>query len=357
MATERAGLWDRRGALRSMTAGALGLLLPTARSGARAESAPLQRGVQLGLFHEDALWSYAGLLGEIRELGTSHVGLTVAYYQEHAGSTEIYDHPRFTAPEATIERTLKEAHALGMKAMVFPIVRLDRPRSSSEWRGTLRPKDPGAWWQSYTRLLVRVARLCARAGAAQLSVGSELSTLDVAAERPAWQGLVGEVRREFRGLITYSGNWDHFDRVGIYDLLDLAGLCAYFPLTSWPSPKTPEVADLTAAWRKKRAELEAFAARVGRPMILTEVGYLSQRGCAHKPWDEGAKNPVDLEEQRRCYAAFADAWTGAEALRGAYFWNYYGWGGPSSIGYTPRGKPAAAEITRYFRAESTRPAR
>jgi hypothetical protein len=345
--------FDRRGALRAMGAALLGAAVPRAR----AEAAPLQRGVQLGLFHEDALWSYAGLLREIRELGTSHVGLTVAYYQEHAASTEIYEHPRFTAPEAALLRTIGEARALGMKVMVFPIVRLDRPRSSSEWRGTLRPADAAAWWRGYTQRLQRLARLCAKAGAEQLSVGSELSTLDGAAERPSWQALIGEVRREFRGLLTYSGNWDHFEKVGIYDLLDLAGLCAYFPLAAWPSVGTPEQPGLTAAWREKRAELEAFARRIGRPMILTEVGYLSQRGCAHKPWDEGATNPVDLEEQRRCYAAFADAWTGAEALRGAYFWNYYGWGGAASRGYTPRGKPAAAEIARYFRAESSRPAR
>jgi hypothetical protein len=325
---------------------------------------PLQRGVQLGLFHEDPLWSYAGLLRELRELGTSHVGLTVAYYQDHAGSTEIYEHPRFTAPDAALVRTIDEAHALGLKVMVFPIVRLLKPRSSSEWRGTLRPEDPPAWWQSYEQRLLRLGRLCQHAHVAQLSVGSELSTLDGAKERPRWQALIERTRATFRGLLTYSGNWDHFEQVGLYDLLDTAGLCAYFPLAEAPilslgmgTAPTPELPELVAAWRRKRTELEQFAARIGRPLVLTEVGYLSQRGCARKPWDEGAQNPVDLEEQRRCYAAFGEAWRGAMVLRGVYFWNYYGWGGSRSIGYTPRGKPAALEMARYFQSESARPAR
>jgi len=57
------------------------------------------------------------------------------------------------------------------------------------------------------------------------------------------------------------------------------------------------------------------------------------------------------------WQAFADAWAGSELLRGVYFWNYYGWGGRASIGYTPRHKPAAEEMERYFLREAARPAR
>ena len=34
----------------------------------------------------------------------------------------------------------------------------------------------------------------------------------------------------------------------------------------------------------------------------------------------------------------------ASPLDGVYIWNWYGYGGPASIGYTPRGKPAVDEI-------------
>jgi hypothetical protein len=37
-------------------------------------------------------------------------------------------------------------------------------------------------------------------------------------------------------------------------------------------------------------------------------------------------------------------------LAGLYVWNWYGWGGPGTVGYTPRGKPAAAEIKQLFEA-------
>jgi hypothetical protein len=326
------------------------------RSSPAAGLPPLQRGVALGLFSEDALWSYGELLREIRDLGASHVSLSVPYYQEHGGSTSIYSHPRFSPPDLALVRTLREAHALGLKVLLFPIVRLERPRSDKEWRGTLAPEGPAAWWRSYEALILNLAQLAARERVAVLSVGSELSTLDGPAELPNWQRLVAGVRRQFRGLLTYSGNWDHFQAVGLYPLLDLAGLCAYFPLAPAGYQPPVPVDELTAAWKKKRSELEQFSARIGKPLLLTEVGYLSQRGAAAWPWREGASEPVDLEDQRRCYQAFADAWSGAASLRGVYFWNYYGWGGRTSVGYTPRHKPAGQELERYFSQESARPA-
>lgn len=348
----------RRAFLGSALAGAA-TLAAAREAGAVPETPlpPLQRGVALGLFSEDELFSYRELLTEIRELGTTHVALTVAYYQDHGGSTEIYRHPRFSPPEAAVVRTIREVHALGMKVLLFPILRLLKPRKSSEWRGTLKPDDPPAWWRSYGGTLLDLATVAAREGVAALSVGSEFSTLDVERTRPSWQPLVQEVRKRYAGLLTYSGNWDHYSDVAIYDLVDLCGLCAYFPLADRGYKTPAAVAGLRAAWERKKAELLAFQRRIGRPLLLTEVGYLSQTGAAAWPWQEDASEPVDLEDQRRCYEAFVDTWTGVPELRGVYFWNYYGWGGRVSRGYTPRRKPASDEIIRYFAAESKRPAR
>ncbi|HNN95358.1 MAG TPA: hypothetical protein PKI03_23935 [Pseudomonadota bacterium] len=353
---------QRRALLRlglSATATSLASALPGRRCLAAANLAPppLQRGVALGLFCEDPMWSYRELLTEIRDLGATHVSLTVAYYQQHGGSTRIYSHPRFTAPDYAVIRTIREAHALGLQVLLFPILRLESPRSDREWRGTLSPEKPEVWWASYEALMLRLAQLAARERVEVLSIGSEQSTLDVAPLHARWARLVSTLQRHYHGLLTYSGNWDHYANVGLYDLVDLVGMCAYFPLASegYKPPAKPE--DLAAAWRKKRQELETFAQGLGKPLLLTEVGYLSQRGGAAWPWREGSAEPIDLEDQRRCYAAFAEAWAGSKTLRGVYFWNYYGWGGQISSGYTPRHKPASDEIIRYFISEEHRPAR
>ena len=315
---------------------------------APASAAPV-RGVALGLFAEDAGWSYRPLLDEIAAAGADQVELVVPWYQHDASSTAIVDHPRSTPPPTAIVAAIRGARAAGLAVTLFPIVRLSAPRGPDEWRGTLQPTDRAAWWRSYRARLVELARLAAQERVAVLSIGSELSTLDGAADRQAWAATVVEVRRVFRGALLYSGNWDHFRDVAVYDLVDLVGLCGYFALVEPGAPATLD--DLTRGWRDWRVELERFFGARGRPIVFTELGYRSIRGAAAAPWDEATPGIIDLDEQRRCYAAFRRVWRDAPADRfgGVYFWNWYGWGGPGSRGYTPRGKPALDELRAMFR--------
>ena len=310
-------------------------------------SAPPVRGVALGLYSEDPGYSYEPLLREIAGLGANTVELVINVYQHDGRSTELYPHTRFTATDESVTRTVAQARALGMRAVLFPIVRLESP-APGEWRGSLQPIDAAAWWRSYSRLLLRYATLARRAGAAGLCIGSELGTLDRAGQAGRWKQLAAAVRARFRGRLVYSANWDHFREVGLWDAVDVMGLSAYFELAPAGAGPAPDAA-LEARWRTLRAELEGFANARRKPLVFTEVGYLSQRGAAAWPWKEEAAEPVDLEEQLRCYRAFMRTWAGAPALEGVFFWNWYGWGGARSAGYTPRGKPAAEEISRWFR--------
>lgn len=306
------------------------------------------RGVALGLFSEDAGWSYRPLLDEIKATGADHVELVVPWYQRDAASTEIVDHPRYSPPPEAIVAAIRDAHAAGLRVLLFPIVRLSAPRTTDEWRGTLAPRDRGAWWRSYRARLVALARLAAREHVAALSVGSELSTLDGTADHDAWAAAVAEVRRVYHGALWYSGNWDHYRAVAVWDLVDVVGLCGYFALVE--PGAADSIDDVTRGWRDRRVELERWLLPLGRPLVFTELGYRSVRGVAAAPWDEGTHGVVDIEAQRRCYEAFRRVWKGAPPDRfgGVFFWNWYGWGGATSTGYTPRGKPALDELRAFF---------
>ena len=312
--------------------------------------ADADKGIALGLFAEDPGWSYRPLLDEIAATGADHVELVVAWYQDDVAAITVGEHPRFTVPEPALKRAIRDARAAGLGVLLFPIVRLTVQHRSDEWRGTLAPRDRAAWFASYGAKLTQLAQLAAEEKVTALSIGSELSSLDGAADHAAWVALVAEVRRRFSGRLTYSGNWDHFREVAIYDLVDRIGLCGYFPLAE-RGAAARTVDDLARTWRDLRAELERFAQKKQRPLLFTEIGYLSQQGSAAWPWDEGATQRLDLDEQRRCYAAFCQVWRDAPAdiLAGVYFWNWYGWGGANSRGYTPRGKPATDEIRRFFK--------
>jgi hypothetical protein len=308
---------------------------------------PPQRGIALGLYSEDPEWSYGFFFDEIKTTGASHVAIVVPWYMKDSRSSTIFEHPRFTVPMSTVERAIADARERGLEVFLFPILRVE-DQSDGGWRGSLSPRDVDAFFRNYTEYIVRFAHLAEALRVPLMSVGSELSTMDLHEQR--WRRIIAAVRQVYRGELTYSANWDHYREVRFWDVLDHAGVTGYFELADKHEtpPDDPDLAQLIEAWREHYMRLMRWQHRTGKPLILTEVGYLSQRGAAARPWNEGASEPIDLDLQRRCYEAFRKIWDDEPRLSGAYFWNWFGWGGPASSEYTPRGKPAAQEIAAWY---------
>src|SRR4051794_21336925 len=89
------------------SAAALARGLP-AKTPAQAAIPSWQRGIALGLFSEDAGFSYRPLLDEIRATGADHVELVVAWYLRDVHAGDLHDHPRYTPPPAAIERAIDD---------------------------------------------------------------------------------------------------------------------------------------------------------------------------------------------------------------------------------------------------------
>jgi hypothetical protein len=159
---------------------------------------------------------------------------------------------------------------------------------------------------------------------------------------PRWRPVVERVRGVFAGKLVYSANWDHYRQAALFDLVDEEGVTGYFNLREPSAPA--DDATLEAGWRRVRRQLEAWHAGRPHPFVFTELGYRSRAGATAAPWDEGPGGNPDPDEQRRGFAAFRRAWTGSAILDGVYIWNWYGYGGPATTSYTPRGKPAEAEV-------------
>ncbi len=362
---------DRRNALLALTGLCLAPLLaavsPTAHSlpasrqagdpsqAPSSETMPVpepadakQRGVALGLFAEDTSFSYAPLLNEIAALGATHVALIVPWYQTDGASTALKLHTRLSPTLEAIADAIRLARRAGLEVTLFPIVRLSEPRSPEEWRGTLAPAHRDAWFASYGELLADLASLGALTGASRLVVGSELSSLD--GDLPHWRPLLQRIRALFSGTLMYSANWDHYQQVRIYDLVDEIGVVAYFKLREKDGPS--DVAALTARWRSLRREIEFNLASYAKPFVFSELGYRSRTGATAAPWDEVKGGAPDVDEQARAFQAFRQAWTvrgqSPSRLAGLYLWNWYGYGGPESTGYTPRGKPAVDVVRQIL---------
>lgn len=308
-----------------------------------------QRGVALGLFGEPEAELDRGLT-EIRGLSASDVSLVVTWVQDDVSASEVRADSGYTPSDELLRRMIRRAHQRGLRVLLFPILRLVH-RTAAEWRGVIRPRDPAAWFASYAALTSRLARLAAEEHVEMLSIGSELASLE---PLPEWRRLIAEVRGFYSGRLLYSANWDRYDRVPFWDAVDLFGVSAYFTVTG------PEatVAAARRSWASVRAELTAFARRIGHPLVLTEVGYPSVRGAGAWPWNdflEGADGAEDGETQRRLYEAFALAWSDEPSLAGVYFWFWQGRGGTGDRSYSFRRKPAELVVRDWYRPADFRP--
>lgn len=321
---------------------ALGLHVPAFATSPAGGDPPPLRGVALGHLGNAGRLALTRRLNEIKALGATHVALAVSWSMRDVRRNTIARRAGRTPSDSELLWLMGQARSRGLRVMLFPIVEVER-RKPLEWRGTLQPDDWGRWWLAYQRFVLHYARLAARGRADLFSVGSELVSTE--RQRGRWAELIAAVRQVFVGPLLYSANWDHYAPVGHWDLVDVVGLTAYHQLTLRRDASERELAQ---RWRRLREELVAWARRLGRSIVFTEVGYPSVDGGAITPWDYTQPGAADLEEQRRAFAAFVSAWSSVAELAGVFVWDWYGDGGPGDRGYTPRGKPAQRVIEAWF---------
>jgi hypothetical protein len=211
-------------------------------------------------------------------------------------------------------------------------------RSEADWR---------EWFRQYEAYLLPYARDAQAAGADLLCVGRELDSTVVAREAD-WRLLVARVRREFHGPLTYSANFDSWQRVGFWDALDFIGVSAYFPLSVALDP-TP--AELEAAWDRALAPLAAASRRFGRKALFTEAGFPSVPTAASAPWRE-ERMAADVWLQARCYEATLRALSRHPEVEGAFFWLWERTSAPAfrDPSHAVVGKPASFTMARWYAA-------
>lgn len=318
----------------------------------RPGASPFFAAVALGLFgHPSDPDSAEQDMRSIAALGANGIVLPIFWRSDDVTSTRIepfsYGVPQSSYDQATLE-IARRAHRLGLAFELLPIVQLDR-LADGEWRGTLRPTDWRAWWDSYRTFLLHHAQIAEAAGAEIFSVGSELGSTEH--DRAEWSRLIRDVRLRFSGKVIYSANWDHYEAVTFWDLLDGIGLSAYYELAA--RADAPQ-AELDAAWRAHRDRILEWARPIGKPIYLTEVGYPARKGAAVHPWDYTQDEPIDVLAQTRCFRAFASAWKEVPELGGVTIWIWdHGKAGPEDPSYSIAGKPAADVVREFFTARAT----
>jgi hypothetical protein len=318
----------------------------------RTRLVPQPRGIVLGLYSGVPDYDYGPELARIAETGASAVSLQAIYRMERFDSVEVVRHPTSSPTEESLRRTFRQAREKGLRMMFFPTINLrDEAENATWWRGNIEPKDWDLWWRNYTAFNVHLAALAQEGGVEWYSVGTEMESTHRFPGQ--WRHLVSEVRKVFKGKITYSVNFDAHDGFTFGDGLDVIGINTYDPIAKHEERPTDD--QIRDAWWWIVYKGRTLEARFHRPVMITEIGYPSVAQAHAGPWDFRTSQPADPELQNQLVTGALKVlrnWGDGEAV----FYYLYGEnlekgvtpGGPGDRTYAPWGKPVEATLRWYF---------
>jgi hypothetical protein len=292
---------------------------------------------------------------EARTLGATWVSLTPFGRVADLKPTGIdltFETP-FEENRKNVLRAIDQAHAEGLKVFLVPHLWVE----SGGWRALIDPGDDAAWarWtDAYRSFLLTWAEVAAKGNVEMLSVGVELRSWVTTPRAASMLAIIEDVRRVYPGLLTYSANWDDVGDTAILGAIDLIGINAFYPLAEHEGAAPVELAE---GGRKVAASIEALAREVGKPVVLTEIGYTTRPDPAVKPWEwpDGMKDvKVDERAQAEAYRALIAPFLDARWCAGFFVWRFYA--DPDDVsqeaewGFSPRGKLAELVMRDAFTA-------
>lgn len=242
---------------------------------------------------------------------------------------------------------IKRARVNKLKVMIKPHFWV----MNKEWAGdfNLSGKTKIEWEKNYKDYLLLLADLSDSLNVEMLCIGTELKTYTT--NHPEFFiELIEEIRKVYKGKLTYAANWDEYKLVSFWDKLDYISIDAYFPLSD---KKTPEVADLEMAWKKITKDLKYFSYKFDKKIIFTEYGYRSINYAANKQW-EFEKTPkteqINFIAQTNAYFAFYNTIWKEQFIAGGFLWKWYNDYNldKKNSDYTPQQKPVQQLIKTHY---------
>ncbi len=286
-------------------------------------------------------------LHEIRQQTAAQwIGLPINLYQPSLISTQVQANNATPTPQAIIEG-IRAARSMHYHVFVFPQLTVGGPKS---WSGNIQFPTLQltlAWFDSYWLAFKPYVVAAAQAGAEQLAIGSEYELLQPAA--PAlWNRLIERVHQVFPGKLTYDINWSSL----YYPLpswlhnayLSAIGVSVYIPLTDRPQRLKP--ATLPVLWQATIGKLlDSFAVQVGKPVLVSEIGYRNSWDALYNPWEVTTNKNTDPMEQAAAYNAALTNIVADHRIIGVFAW---AWEFPP---FDLRCLPAAQVLHHWYKAQ------
>lgn len=307
------------------------------------------RGINLTSWQTNELSKNEALrsLDQLRQTAVNCVMVVPTWYMPTEKDNEVFSHPARSATEADLRKILSAARQRGLRTALKPHVDC----LNGVWRGFIDPEKPDKWFMTYGYYLSRMAKIATEEKCDFLVIGTEFKA--ISGKYPdKWQGLIAEIKHDFRGPLTYAANWDEYQQVKFWRECDFLGVEAYFPLSDL---RNPTLQELINGWNKEPnswlTKLEAWHKEWQKPIVFTEIGYTSWDYAGRRPWVYSDEiHHYNGKLQARCYQAVITATAKKKWLGGIFFWNWEPKVVTDASGkmtLPPQGKPAMAVLKSW----------
>jgi hypothetical protein len=291
--------------------------------------------------HSDRNWGIG--LSEIQQQTASRwIEMPVNLYQPALAVPEVTV-AAYTPTPDSVYSGIRSARAAGYHVFVVPLLTV----GTHTWAGVIRYSSPTLtrrWFDSYWSAFQPYVRAAAQAGADQLAIGTELGDLESAPSH-LWNALIAHARAVFSGALTYDLN---FTSLGFpvrpwmdNPSLTYIGVSEYQSLVYTPRRLDPIAAPLL--WQDEvQARIDDFSLRLGKPLVVAEVGFRNSADTFYHPWSYASTLPPDPGEQAAAYNAVLQDVLPDPHIVGVFFWAW------SVQPYEPNWLPAAQVLHRWY---------
>lgn len=242
----------------------------------------------------------------------------------------------------------KEFEKKGINLMIKPQIWVWK----GEFTGYIKMNSEENWRileNSYLDFILTYAKTAQQLKADVFCIGTELEKFVI--NRPEfWNKLIKEVKKVYKGKLTYAANWDEFKRVPFWSEIDYIGIDAYFPLSD---KKTPTLEEFEKGWEPHKKEILKVREKVNKPVLFTEYGYRSVNYAGKKPWEANrVEGEINLENQKNATLALYNQFWNEDWFAGGFLWKWFHKhkevGGENNNRFTPQNKPAEKLIQKLY---------
>lgn len=224
-------------------------------------------------------------------VGATDLQLVLRWLQVDYSSTEIA--PFDSVHDDLLTWVIDQAKRRKLRVLLTTRLAVENEGERAARR--LKPDNWDSWWWSYRRVALHYARVAATRKVSMYSIGSELSSTE--GQVASWRKLIKDVRKIYKGELTYFASADSFDKVAFWDALDVVGVAVDHEK---PRSEAEAINQLTALTKK-----------LSRSPKVKDHGYvLAELGCGSTKPDEQR----ELICQRALYQSFHDE----SQLQGVY---------------------------------------